>query len=111
MSIRFLYQSTAIGSSSSLSILTSVDVRYLNVRPGNPMIIANEPSLRGLEETGKNFCGWKGTLSFEYFECFPSGATYARRKAKSPVCRGHIQLSVSPPYTPMEPGGAYTSLT
>ena len=34
-----------------------------------------------------------------------------RNIEKSPVCLGHIQLSVSAPYLPIEEGGAPTNLT
>lgn len=57
---------------------------------------------------GKMFLHFQGNVILEYSTGFPSLSAYMRNKEKSPVCRGHIQLSVSAPNLPIEEGGAPT---
>ena len=47
----------------------------------------------------------------EYSAGFPVESVYMRNTVKSPVCLGHIQLSVSPPNFPIDEGGAPTRRT
>src|SRR5690554_5794524 len=81
------------------------------VRPGYPNIIAKSPSLKPFRLIGKWYFGFKGTLSFEYSAGLPSLSAYTRNNEKSPVWRGHSQLSVSPPNFPMLLGGVPTKRT
>ncbi len=55
---------------------------------------------------GKWKSGAYGRLSAEWSAGLPPFPAQARAMAKSPVWRGHIQLSISPPYSPTARGGA-----
>ena len=68
--------------------------------------MTKSPSSTPLEEIFKNEFDEYGTLSLLNSSLEPSLLTYARNRAKSPVCRGYIQLSISPPYSPICAGGA-----
>jgi hypothetical protein len=56
-----------------------------------PITITKSSFFMPLFAIGKKNSVWYGAPS-----------TYARPMAKSPVWRGHIQLSISPPYSPTE---------
>ena len=73
--------------------------------------MVKSPSFTPLVLTGRWCLGRRGTLSGLYFEALPSLAEYTRKTEKSPVWRGHIQLSVSPPYLPTLLGGVPTKRT
>ena len=74
--------------------------------------MVKSPSSTPRKLTGKWCLGFKGTLAgSKPLEGVPSAFMYTRNMLKSPVWRGHIQLSVSPPYLPTLLGGAPTKRT
>ena len=72
--------------------------------------MAKSPSLIPLMLTGKEYLGFNGTFSLLKSAGLPSLVAYTLNTEKSPVCRGHSQLSVSPPNLPTLSAGAPTSL-
>ena len=69
------------------------------------------PAFTPFNEIGKKCLGRYGTLSFEYSAGRLFLSAYTRKREKSPVWRGHTQLSVSEPNLPIAEGGAPTKRT
>src|SRR6185436_15798658 len=100
-SLRARSQEARNGKFASRAYSIDDDSRYRVVPPGYPRTKTKSFSFRPPIFMVKNFFGLYGTLFGEYAAAVPSGATYARRKVKSPVCRVHSKLSGSPPKMPM----------
>src|SRR4026207_2280592 len=95
----------------SVESFTPYELSYRFVLPGYPQIMLKSPSFTPLIDTGRNHFGFNGLFSELYFAGLPVGSVYTRKTEKSPVCRGHSQLSVSPPKFPTVSGGVPTSRT
>src|SRR5690625_940746 len=87
---------------------TAIAGKYSSVLPGNPNTSVKSSSSTPSKEIGKKCPGVYGLLSLLYSAGRLFWSAYILNNAKSPVCLGQVQLSVSDPNFHIEDGGAAT---
>jgi hypothetical protein len=98
------------GSFTVIICSTAEAGKYSVVLPGKPNTMVKSPCLTPFSEMVNDFFG-----CMEYYQenILPACCLYRinTKQEKSPVCLGHIQLSVSFPKLPIAAGGPPTSRT